>query len=270
MRCLILIVIFIASLAAAHDLGSEATYLGNAGVLVVHGEVQIAFDPLFDEDFDTYDLVPEDMQRQLMDGESPFDSLDAIFVSHFHDDHFDASLIAKALKQRPELQLFAPVQAVSAVLETNPPESIRERLHPVDLDLDGESFEASGAGYTIEAVRVPHGGWPDRHASVENIVFRVTLDDTVTVVHLGDATRQEEFYARSIAFWTSRTAELALPPYWFFLSDGGRYILENYVKSPRIIGVHVPREVPSLPPERPEELQNVVLFTQPGETVLLP
>ena len=39
----------------------------------------------------------------------------------------------------------------------------------------------------VEAVRIPHSGWPDHRADVENIVFRVTLDKETTVMHFGDA-----------------------------------------------------------------------------------
>lgn len=270
MRPEILVVLLLTSVVHAHDLDSEATYLGNAGVLVAHGDIQIAFDPLFDEDFGTYDRVPDDVEQQLMHGESPFNSLDAIFVSHYHDDHFDASLIAKALSQRPALHVFAPRQAVDAVLQTDASDSVRDRLHAIDLSVDGQSMQQSREGFAFEAVRLPHAGWPDRHAHVENIVFRVTLAGDTSVVHLGDATTQETFYASTDAFWQRRESSLALPPYWFFLTEDGRYVIEKYINSPRVIGVHVPTSIPDNANEREDALKDVTLFTEPGEKVSLP
>jgi L-ascorbate metabolism protein UlaG (beta-lactamase superfamily) len=39
-----------------------ATYLANAGVLISHGETKIVFDPLFDNDYNFYELVPTHLQ----------------------------------------------------------------------------------------------------------------------------------------------------------------------------------------------------------------
>ena len=71
----------------------------------------------------------------------------------------------------------------------------------------------------IEAVRIPHSGWPDRQQQVENIAFRVTLDAETTVVHLGDADASDAHFAHDGAYWRRRRTDVAFPPYWFFLSD---------------------------------------------------
>ena len=64
-----------------------AKYLANAGVLITHGDTKIVFDPLFDDNYDFYELVPKDIEQALFDGRPPFDGVDAIFVSHHHGDH---------------------------------------------------------------------------------------------------------------------------------------------------------------------------------------
>ena len=57
-----------------------------------------------------------------------------------------------------------------------------------------------------------------------------------------------------------------MPPYWFFLSDEGRQILEHRIAVDHAIGMHVPAEIPDDRNDRPEKLGDVDLFTQPGET----
>ena len=100
---------------------------------------------------------------------------------------------------------------------------------------------------------------------MENIAFRVTLDSDTTVVHLGDADASDAHFARDDAYWRKRRTDLALPPYWFFLSEAGRQVLERRIAAARSIGMHVPADVPSRPADRAAELREHELFTEPGE-----
>jgi hypothetical protein len=57
-----------------------------------------------------------------------------------------------------------------------------------------------------------------------------------------------------------------MPPYWFFLSDEGRQVLEDRIEVDHAVGMHVPTEIPGDRRDRSPKLQDVDLFTQPGET----
>jgi hypothetical protein len=63
-----------------------------------------------------------------------------------------------------------------------------------------------------------------------------------------------------------RRTHFAMPPYWFFFSDEGRHILEERVGAVESVGMHVPTKVPANSESRQEKLQDVDLFTNPGET----
>jgi hypothetical protein len=94
------------------------------------------------------------------------------------------------------------------------------------------------------AVRIAHAGWPaPRRAIVQNMVYRVTLGDGPTVMHMGDADIRAEHYAPFKTHWRAQSTDLAMPPYWFLTSPGGPKILEglNVEKS---VGIHVPLNVP--------------------------
>lgn len=73
------------NLAQAHD--STAQYMANEGLMVVHGDTKVIFDPLFRNDYGQYLLLPPEMEAALFAGEAPFDGVDAIFISHHHGDH---------------------------------------------------------------------------------------------------------------------------------------------------------------------------------------
>ena len=131
---------------------------------------------------------------------------------------------------------------------------------------NGVDAELAVGDVLIDVVRIPHAGWPERHSDVENLAFRVTLEDAITVLHLGDADTNPDHYKRHPDHWEKRTTQLALPPFWFFLSEGGRYVLDEIIRPDQSIGIHVSNDIPEVRTERPEGLQDVDLFTSPGET----
>lgn len=246
----------------------RAHYLANAGVMVARGDTKILFDPFFRNDYGLYDRVPPEMETALFDGVPPWDGIDAVFISHHHGDHFDPAIVMEFLQKWPAIELYGPQQAVAALLalEETPGASLLSRIHGISLERNSAAAQLEMDGLQIEAVRVAHAGWPGRHAHVENIVFRVTLDDATTVMHMGDADSGAEHYAPHDSYWRERATNLALPPVWLFLTDRGRLVLKEYVDADHAIGIHVDNSVPDDPASRRPELDDVDIFTKPGET----
>ena len=145
-------------------------------------------------------------------------------------------------------------------------ESLLDRIYGLSLENQQTAADVEVGSIIVEAIRIPHAGWPDRHAEVENIVFRVTLDGNTTVTHFGDADAADEHFAEQHGHWHERVTHLAMPPYWFFLTEEGRTILEDRIGADHVIGMHVPVAIPDNRSNRPVELQGVDLFTKPGET----
>ena len=245
----------------------QAHYLANAGVMVARGDSKVLFDPFFRNDYGQYDLVPNAMETEIFAGTVPWDGIDAIFISHYHDDHFDPAVVLEYLQQWPSVRLYAPQQAVARMLAQGEPpgESIMDRIHGVSLERDSPAFQIGADDLQIEAVRIAHGGWPDRHAHVENIVFRVTLDKETTVMHLGDADAGREHYEPHESYWQARESDLAMVPVWLLLTDNGRYVLYEHVDADHEIGVHVYKTVPDDAEDRPPMFEGLDIFTEPGE-----
>lgn len=256
----------------AETQSSRATYLANTGVIIEHSGLKIAFDPLFHNDFGIYDHVPAETESALIAGTAPWDSIDAVFISHHHEDHFDPALILKLLNAQAAIELYAPKQAADAIraLVDDPDDAVLKRVHGLALENGAAPVDIKLGALLIEAVRIPHEGWPDYHEHVENIVFRVTLDNETSVMHFGDADPNDEHFAQHADHWRERHTHFAMPPYWFFFSREGRRILENRIDASHTIGVHVPTKVPDDPENRPGELQGFDLFTRPGETRKIP
>ena len=235
--------------------------------MIERGQTKIVFDPLFRNSYGKYDRVPAKIEDALFAGIEPWDSIDAVFISHHHGDHFDPAVVLKLLNAQQAIELFGPEQAVAALraLVVDPEDRVLKRVHGLFLE-EGAAIDIEMGPLFIEAIRIPHEGWPSMHENVENLVFRVTLDGETTVMHFGDAGALDEHFEIDPEHWQKRQTHFAMPPYWFFFSDEGRHILEDRVGALRSIGMHVPTSVPDDPASRTEELQGVDLFTRPGET----
>jgi L-ascorbate metabolism protein UlaG (beta-lactamase superfamily) len=263
--------IVIAWLSTASHADDAATlrvhYLANAGVMIAHGDTKILFDPFFRNDYGQFELLPKEMEAAIFAGSPPWDGIDAIFISHQHDDHFDPAIVMQYLLRWPNVMLYAPQQAVDSLLDLNEAagNAVLDRVHGVALQPDSEPAEIEMDELDIEAVHVAHAGWPGRHTEVDNIVFRVTLDSSVTVMHLGDADAAEELYTPHESFWGERRTRVAVLPVWLLLTDKGRYTLETFVDAEHEIGVHVYNRIPENPAERPPEFRGLDIFKVPGE-----
>ena len=86
-----------------------------------------------------------------------------------------------------------------------------------------------------------------------------------SVTHFGDADVDDAHFGKSPEHWTERHSHLAMPPYWFLLSDEGRHILQERIDADQVIGMHVPANLPDDREDRRKSLQDVDLFTRPGQ-----
>jgi L-ascorbate metabolism protein UlaG (beta-lactamase superfamily) len=265
--CCLCVFLLVISTRAAGQETSTIRYLANAGVMIAHGESKILFDPIFHYGPNTYQRLPQEMRDAIMAGEPPYDDVDGVFVSHFHPDHFSASGLLELLNARNRIRLYAPAQAVTEMRQIATPDdhTVFDRVTIFDLEHGDPPVYMRTGSLLIEAIHVPHSGWPTRRTDVQNIAFRVTLEDTSTVVHLGDADARLVHFEQDQQFWEERQVDLALPPYWFLLADDGREILEDRIYARDSIGIHVPAEFAEDRSTIPQELLGEDLFMQPGE-----
>jgi L-ascorbate metabolism protein UlaG (beta-lactamase superfamily) len=249
-----------------------AHYLANEGVMVVHGDTKVIFDPLFRSSYGRYRLLPEAMEEALFAGAPPFDGIDAVFISHYHGDHFSPADVLRLLREQPAIRLYAPAQAVEGLRGVAEPEDagLFERVEAVKLAYKDAPVRLEMDGLEIGAVRIPHSGWPTGRLDVENISWRVTLEDLTTVIHMGDADPNHVHFERDTGYWHERVTNMAFPPYWFFDSTYGPGVLKDFIRAKKNVGIHVPVAMPEDPSGRPEGLRDHDLFTIPGEVREIP
>jgi len=228
--------------------GNAIHYLGNEALLVESTSTKILFDPFFHNNLGIYQLVPEDIKQHIYTGTPPFDQINAIFLSHAHRDHFDVKEMVTYLQKFPHVTFFASKQAieqVKAFVKSNKITLEPSQLHAISLSFGDDVWQKTLDDIEIGAVRIPHAGWPSR-ADVENLVFSITLDSGITVMHMGDADPNDDHYLAYKNYWLGKQIDVNFPPYWFFFSAEGRDILTDIIGAKRNIGIHVPMKLPSM------------------------
>jgi L-ascorbate metabolism protein UlaG (beta-lactamase superfamily) len=241
----LLILSIISFTSYSHDQKATATYLGNEAIMIENDGVKIVFDPFFHNNYGQYQLVPEELRQAMFNNKAPYDNIDAIFVSHSHEDHFAADDMLKYLSSHPHTKFIAPKQAVDKLAALEGSSSIMKQTISINLTYGNDPKAIQLDNILIEAVRIPHAGWPSSsRASISNLVFRVTLNDAVTVMHMGDADPNDVHFKPYKDYWQSTLTNTAFPPYWFYASKDGPFILNERINADKSVGIHVPINVP--------------------------
>lgn len=241
--------------APIEESAGTATSILNAGVMTElgageDGMVKFLFDPLYDNHFGSLAELPPELIEAIVTGAAPYDGVDAVFVSHAHGDHFSASQLTRMLAAQGELVVVAPAQALEQMrADAGWEQGFEGRVRAIALDNGeaSESFELAGA--TIEAFRTPHTGWPERHANVHNLTFRVSAPAgegmVGRVMHLGDADPGPEHYAALEEFLQARRTSLAMVPHWHYGARDFATLLEETFNAESAVAIHVPVAVPA-------------------------
>ena len=265
-------------LANSGKAAGVATAILNAGVMTQVGApseagadgAKFLFDPLYDDHFGSLEELPPELIEAIVAGTPPYDGVDAVFVSHAHGDHFSASKLTRLLAAQDSVQLVAPEQALDAMREDAAwDDSFETRVRGIAL-VNGQASEAFElAGATVEAFRSPHGGWPDRHAGVHNITYRVSspAEESMVgrVMHMGDADPAAEHYVALSDFLAAKRTGLAMVPHWFSREDDLAGLVGETLNSEAVVAMHVPANVPANLVEG-----ELPYFSEAGEVLEIP
>ena len=228
---------------------STVTSILNAGVQAqmrrANGTAKFLFDPLYDNHFGSLAEMDAALIDAIISGQSPYDGVDAVFVSHAHGDHFSAEYLTRMMAAQSDVLVIAPEPAVEAMQGHELWQaSFAERITPVALKNGDAPLAFEIAGANVEALRTPHAGWPDRHAAVHNITYRVTGSDGARIMHLGDADPAEEHFAPHSEFFQAKRTGLAMVPFWFLNANVPASRIDETLNTQSAVGIHVPVKTP--------------------------
>lgn len=220
------ILVILGGCSAAVRAPLEVYWLANEGVLLRSADQAVLIDAFVPEPYSIYTALPAPVAADMLAGAAPFDAVDLALVSHVHRDHFQPSFAARYLAANPDVKLVSSPQVVE-LLEGN-----HERLYPGP----GESMRVRHGAIEVQLLNLSHGSGPV--AAIQNLGHVVELGG-YRVAHVGDAEENDANFARyEQAF---ENLDVALIPYWYFVSDRGRALVNRRLQAPLQIAVHIPR-----------------------------
>ena len=81
--------------------------LSNMGLHVLIDGHSILIDALNNGEQRPYAGIPLDMAQTIIRGGPPYERVDMMLISHHHEDHFDAGLVARFVLERPHVPVYS-------------------------------------------------------------------------------------------------------------------------------------------------------------------
>ena len=214
----------------------EVTYIANSGFMFSSGTTRVLIDALY-LDADVWETPSKKIQKNLVNGAPPFKNISHILASHYHADHFDASLVSRFLVNNPKATLITNQQTDSVmqrVYKMDPQMKRPEQINIMRSPMFGSNVYESGQ-LKVTSLSQKHMGKED--SKVESLGFLVELGGK-KILHIGDADFTDENFAGFNL--PDEHIDIAFIHYWFLLDCEGRRIIDTYIKPDKIVLTHVP------------------------------
>lgn len=234
-------------------------YVANAGVMVAMEEAKVLIDAPIRDGIPPYATSSAEERARLEGALDPYDRVDAILVTHWHEDHFSPDAVAAHLTRNARAVLVSSPEVVQRV-RTVAPHLGADRLQAV-LPAPGASEVVRVGQLAVRVLRIRHN--PTRRLPEQHVGFLV--GETPSVLHVGDADPQPENFA--LLQELSRV-DLALVPYWFLTGDANRRLVSRSIAPRQVMAMHVPpAEAETVTRELARAKVSATLLAMPGTTV---
>ncbi len=206
-------------------------YVANAGVLVSVAGRHVLIDAPIREGIRPYLTNSADEQQKLERALPPYDAIDAILITHWHEDHFSPHAVAAHLANNPRTVLVSSPEVVGRVSGAAP-DLPRARLRGM-LPAPGTSELVTIGSLPIRVLRMRHN--PVRRVPEQHVGF--LIGESPAVLHTGDADPEADNFTVLHAL---PRVDVALLPYWYVLTRSSRQFVAGSIAPQRILAMHVP------------------------------
>jgi L-ascorbate metabolism protein UlaG (beta-lactamase superfamily) len=220
----------------------KITFVGNAGFLVASSKHKVLIDALYSG----VAAAPQHVTEDIVNGNPPFDSVDAYLITHYHKDHCDPGLIYQCLTKDPTMILAASKPAF-IFMNGDTYEFILRKKQFVELtpEVNHAVFKTIH-GVPVKAFGLKHGAYYregiDMNESMLNAGLLVDMDG-INVFHSGDIKIDAfQSYLAAGNVWSDRI-DVALLCYGLF--ESGESDLDYIVRTihpKHIVVMHVPAD----------------------------
>jgi L-ascorbate metabolism protein UlaG (beta-lactamase superfamily) len=209
----------------------EVTYLANEGFMIAGGGKKILIDALFGEGLDGYAVVSPAQRALLEQASEPFANVDAVFATHFHDDHFNAAAVIAHLMRNPQAFFFSTPQAADKLKAIGQFDSIKTRVVAA-LPKEGERFHSGHRGLHAQLLNIHHG----RARPIENLGFIVEIAGK-RILHIGDSEAEATVFQKYEV--AKDRIDIAFLPFWYFLNDDFKRAVREQIQPRHIVVMHI-------------------------------
>jgi L-ascorbate metabolism protein UlaG (beta-lactamase superfamily) len=239
--------------------GVTVQYVANAGVLVSARGSRVLIDAPIREGIPPYATSSAADRGLIERAQPPFDLVDAVLVTHWHEDHFSAEAVAAHLSHNRRAVLVSSPEVVERVRRAAP--ALEEgRFRPV-LPEPGKWEAVKVGDLTVRVLRIRHN--PTRRLPEQHVGFLV--GDGPAVLHTGDADPKADNFQ---LLKELPRVDLALVPFWFLLGEGDRRFVADAIAPARTVAMHLPPQDADEVRQRFAEANvDATLLVSPGTTV---
>ncbi len=135
----------------------KITYLANCGFLYESGKSKVLIDPLGTEYGGFFYLPSNEVRKNIVEGNPPFDKIDLLLITHVHGDHFNAKLAEKFLVNNSNAKMICPLQVYKQMKDScSHFVKIESQIISPDLSVN-ESKSIRINNISVTAIRMQHG-----------------------------------------------------------------------------------------------------------------
>lgn len=157
--------------------GTRVTYVGNSGFLITVGDKKVLIDAIFSGINSIYKL-PITVQSLLVHALPPFDDIDLILATHYHPDHFSASMVQTHMQNNPKAVFVSTSQV------TNQIKDFGDRVITLDASVGNPVLKEIN-GIQVEAIYLSHGSVANGETEPMNQGYVININGVI-VFHTGD------------------------------------------------------------------------------------
>ncbi|MEZ5064328.1 MAG: MBL fold metallo-hydrolase [bacterium] len=210
----------------------DITYLANEGFLVMVDGHGVLIDPFLAQPIGEWAVVPEPIVDAMIAAEPPFGRVDLVLVSHLHADHYQVDFAQRFFAARPDVPMAASPTALDVTFGAD--RAPRPGIVPI-VPEDGAPGKVTVGDITVEYFPLPHSG--EAWADVEHYAFLLEIDGR-TIAHLADTDLASPALAELDL--ASRGLDVAIIPFWWVPTRGGRSMIEKFIGADLYVVCHIP------------------------------
>jgi L-ascorbate metabolism protein UlaG (beta-lactamase superfamily) len=213
----------------------KITYISNAGVLLEISTKKIMIDGLCNSKIPLFKNTPDEIRKQILNGSTPFDNIDALLFTHNHSDHFDSESAKQFLENKTSACIISTNEVIHELRKIY---SNIENNRLIELNtLTGSIENIQINGINIQSIAMHHDG--REYEDVHNLAYLIEVEGK-KILHVGDAKPVRENFIN--ANLIQQNIDLLIVPFPYIGLPSAREVIELYIKPKKIAVVHLPNK----------------------------